>query len=171
MFMKQRSFELKPVIDEHISDSAPNGPSGFNFNKMKNIVLTTAFIAAIFVACSGQLFAQEPAQPASAVTWKATTIDLGKIPQGKPVNVEFEFTNPSMTPLIINSVRPNCGCTVANYPKEPIAPGKSGKIVLTYNAAGMGVFTKSTNVSTNASEGTTVLIIKGEVIKTETAVN
>jgi hypothetical protein len=69
-----------------------------------------------------------------------------------------------MVPLIINSVRPSCGCTVADYPKEPIAPGKSGKINVTYNAASSGSFTKSITVTTNAAEANTALIIKGEVV-------
>ena len=109
--------------------------------------------------------AQDAAKPEAAIAWKATTIDMGKLEQGKPVTVEFEFTNPSMVPLIINAVRPACGCTAADYPKEPIVPGKSGKIKLTYNAASMGPFTKSTTVTTNAAEGNTVLVIKGEVVK------
>lgn len=110
------------------------------------------------------IYAQDAAKAAASMTWKTTTVDLGQIEQGKPVTVEFEFTNPSMVPLIISSVRPNCGCTVADYPKEPVAPGKSGKIVVTYNAAASGAFTKSTTVTSNASEGQTSLLIKGEVI-------
>ncbi len=113
---------------------------------------------------SSTIYAQDAAKPAASMTWKTTTVDLGQIEQGKPVTVEFEFTNPSMVPLIISSVRPNCGCTVADYPKEPVAPGKSGKIVVTFNAAGSGAFTKSTTVTSNASEGQTSLILKGELV-------
>ncbi len=113
---------------------------------------------------SGPLHAQDAAKPAAGIAWKSTTMDLGKIDQGKPVSVEFEFNNPSMVPLIISSVRPTCGCTIADYPKEPIQPGKSGKIAVTYNAAASGFFQKSIVVMTNATEGNTSLIIKGEVI-------
>ena len=124
-------------------------------------------LASLFILMIGFAFSvhgQDAAKPVSGMTWKTTTIDLGKIEQGKPVTVEFEFTNPSMVPLIISSARPSCGCTVADYPKEPIAPGKSGKIVVTYNAASGGAFTKSTTISSNAAEGNFSLIIKGEVI-------
>ncbi len=69
-----------------------------------------------------------------------------------------------MVPLIISSVRPTCGCTIADYPKEPILPGKSGKIAVTYNAAAGGAFTKAIVVTSNATEGNTSLIIKGEVV-------
>jgi|WetSurSiteA1Bulk_404760.scaffolds.fasta_scaffold00458_6 hypothetical protein len=133
-----------------------------------------SFLIFLFVMLAGfavSVNAQDATKPVSAMTWKTTTVDLGKIEQGKPVTVEFEFTNPSMVPLIITAVRPNCGCTVADYPKEPIAPGASGKIAVTYNAAASGAFTKSTTVSSNSAEGNTALIIKGEVITKELTTN
>jgi len=128
-------------------------------------IFSSLFIVVIMLGMGISSYAQDAAKPVSGVAWKTTTIDLGKIEQGKPVTVEFELTNPSMVPLIINSVRPQCGCTAADYPKEPVAPGKSGKIALTYNAASSGAFTKSTIVNTNSAEGNTTLIIKGEVVK------
>jgi hypothetical protein len=122
------------------------------------------FITLVVIAFSTIVNAQDATKPVATVTWKSTTIDLGKIEQGKPVTVEFEFTNPSMIPLIINSVKPTCGCTIADYPKEPIQPGKSGKITATYNAAASGPFNKTVVVSSNAADGNTALVIKGEVV-------
>jgi hypothetical protein len=84
--------------------------------------------------------------------------------KNKPVTAVFEFNNPSMVPLIINKVEPQCGCTVANYPKEPIKPGKSAKISVSYNAKNIGYFKKSVIVSSNAEDAVTNLIIKGEVV-------
>ena len=107
---------------------------------------------------------QDAAKPSSGILWTETTLDFGKIEQGKPLNAEFEFKNPSMVPLIISSVRPTCGCTIADYPKEPVQPGKTGKISVTFNAASSGFFQKSIVVTTNATEGNVSLIIKGEVI-------
>ena len=127
-------------------------------------ILSVLFIALVMMGISTAVQAQDAAKPVSGMTWKSTSVDLGKIEQGKPVTVEFEFTNPSMVPLIINSVRPNCGCTVADYPKEPVAPGKSGKIIVTYNAASSGAFAKSTTVTTNAVENSVSLVIRGEVV-------
>ena len=107
--------------------------------------------------------AQESENVASSIEWALTTYDFGKIQQGQPVTAEFEFTNTSMIPLIINAVQPSCGCTVADYPREPVQPGKSGTIAVTFNAAAKGIFQKSVLVSTNATEGRAALIIKGEV--------
>jgi len=126
-------------------------------------ILLIAFVLQL-CCISGLLHAQDAAKPAASIAWKSTTMDFGKIDQGKPVSAEFEFNNPSMVPLIISSVRPTCGCTIADYPKEPIQPGKTGKIAVTYNAAASGFFQKSIVVTTNATEGNTSLVIKGEVI-------
>jgi hypothetical protein len=100
----------------------------------------------------------------ASIQWEKTTYDFGKIVKNSPAVVEFEFKNKSMIPLVINSVRPTCGCTVADYPREPVKPGKSAKITVRYNTRSVGHFTKSIIVSTNASEGETRLIIKGEVV-------
>jgi hypothetical protein len=126
-------------------------------------VLLVAIALQIF-ALAGKLHAQDAAKPSAGISWTSTTLDFGKIEQGKPVSAEFEFKNPSMVPLIISSVRPTCGCTIADYPKEPVQPGKSGKISVTFNAAASGFFQKSIGVTTNATEGNTALIIKGEVM-------
>jgi hypothetical protein len=125
-----------------------------------------AVIVLLFISLSVPftLRAQDAAKPVSGIKWATTTIDFGKIEQGKPVSAEFGFSNPTMVPLIINAVRPTCGCTIADYPKEPIEPGKSSKIAVTYNAASKGFFSKSIVVTSNATEGNTSLIIKGEVI-------
>jgi len=118
----------------------------------------------LVVGFSGSAMAQDAAKSVASISWTSTTIDFGKIEQGKPVVAEFTFSNPSMVPLLISSVKPSCGCTVADYPKEPIQPGKSGKISVTYNAAASGFFQKSIIVTTNATEGNASLVIKGEVV-------
>lgn len=131
---------------------------------MKTIKNLSSWLVILVITGFMSVQAQDAAKPVSGISWKTNTIDLGKIEQSKPVTVEFEFTNPSMVPLIIMSVRPSCGCTAADYPKESVAPGKSAIIKITYNAASSGAFTKSISVTTNATEANSTLIIKGEVI-------
>lgn len=97
------------------------------------------------------------------VKWKAVSVDLGEITQGKPVNIEFEFTNTSDEPVIVTNAQASCGCTVADYPKEPILPGKSAKITATYNAAAKGVFTKNVTVYIQ-NEDPKVLSFNGTVL-------
>ncbi|MCY7293054.1 MAG: DUF1573 domain-containing protein [Ferruginibacter sp.] len=99
----------------------------------------------------------------SSVKWKAESIDLGEIPQGKPVTIEYEFTNTSNAAVIVTNAQASCGCTVADYPKTPIAAGKTAKITATFNAAAKGVFTKNITV-TIEGEDAKVLNFKGTVI-------
>lgn len=97
------------------------------------------------------------------VKWKTESVNLGEITQGKPVTIEFEFTNSSDAPVIVTNAQASCGCTVADYPKEPILPGKSAKITATYNAAAKGVFTKNVTVYIQ-NEDPKVLYFNGTVI-------
>jgi outer membrane lipoprotein SlyB len=99
----------------------------------------------------------------SSVKWKTDAVDLGEIPQSKPVTIEFEFTNTSDAEIIVANAQASCGCTVADYPKTPIAAGKSAIIKATYNAAAKGVFNKNVTV-TIQNEEPKVLSFKGTVI-------
>ena len=90
--------------------------------------------------------------------------DFGKIPQGKPVTTEFVFTNIGQEPLILTSVQPTCGCTVADFTKTPVKKGDKGVIKITYNAAAVAPFTKGIVVTSNAKTPQKTLIIKGEVV-------
>jgi hypothetical protein len=78
----------------------------------------------------------------------------------------FEFKNSGNAPLIITNVQSTCGCTVPAFPKEPILPGKTGKIDVKYNMA-PGPIRKTITVESNASNyenGKIPLKIKGDVI-------
>jgi hypothetical protein len=64
--------------------------------------------------------------PNATIEWKKTSYDFGSIPFNKPVKVEFSFKNPGMVPIIIRNVESSCGCTVADFPKQPIISGAEG---------------------------------------------
>ncbi|HEY0652513.1 MAG TPA: DUF1573 domain-containing protein [Chryseosolibacter sp.] len=137
---------------------------------MKKIALT--LFSLLLVA---SVFAQEKdvkVKPSKALvdqpvfTWASTTHDFGKIKQGVPVTHEFTFTNTGDVPLIISTVQASCGCTIANYTKDPVAPKGTGFIKATFNAASIGVFTKTLTVNANTAEGVVYLTIKGEVVTT-----
>ena len=80
----------------------------------------------------------------------------------------FEFTNNGASPLILNNVRASCGCTTPQWTKDPVAPGRDGLIKVSYNPRNRpGPFNKTVTVSSNASNPTVILRIKGNVEKRE----
>jgi hypothetical protein len=101
----------------------------------------------------------------AAFAWTVTTFDFGKIKVSKPVTHKFTFTNTGDSPLIVTSVQASCGCTVTEYSKDPIPQGAEGFVKATYNAAKVGVFTKTVTVNANTEDGIVQLTIKGEVIE------
>jgi len=92
-----------------------------------------------------------------------TVFDFQTLVQNSPGTASFILTNEGNEPLIISKATASCGCTNLSYEKEPIMPGKSTVISATYNAAALGVFTKTITVITNASEQPVILQIKGKV--------
>lgn len=74
----------------------------------------------------------------SLVKFKKETIDFGTTKQNNPVSVDYVFTNISDHPVLIQNAQASCGCTTPSWTKEPVLPGKEGKVTATYNASGMG---------------------------------
>ena len=101
----------------------------------------------------------------SKIVWENEVVEVGQIPQGTPKIIEFEFKNSSDKSVIITNVKPACGCTTADYSKEPISPGKSGFVKAKYNATALGSFTKTVTVTTNLDETPKVLTFKGTVVE------
>nr|WP_315134384.1 DUF1573 domain-containing protein [uncultured Flavobacterium sp.] len=127
---------------------------------MKKIITLIAFV---FISTIS--FAQNG--PKIEFSAKDNTIDYGKISKGSDSGIRvFEFTNTGNSPLIITDVLSTCGCTVPTKPKDPIMPGKKGKIEIKYNMA-PGPIRKTITVESNAVNvdgGRVALKIKGEVI-------
>ena len=99
------------------------------------------------------------------MTFAAKTHDFGTIKEANgPVTYSFEFTNTGDEPLVIVDVKASCGCTRPEYPKEPIMPGKKGKIKVTFNPTGRpGEFNKEIKIRTNTNKRP-ILKITGTVI-------
>jgi Protein of unknown function (DUF1573) len=72
----------------------------------------------------------------TTIQWIDSVKNMGRINEGQKLQVSFRFKNTGNKPLIIQSVRPGCGCTVADYPKEPIAPGNEGEITGSFDSNG-----------------------------------
>lgn len=92
--------------------------------------------------------------------------DFGNVPEnGGLVSHTFTFTNTGNDNLIIIDATATCGCTRPEYPKNPIAPGKQGKVKVTYNPAGRpGAIDRTVTVRTNGSPKKVRLKINGNVV-------
>lgn len=95
-----------------------------------------------------------------------TTFNFGDVVEGEVVDVTFEVKNTGELPLNIVEVKPACGCTVAEYTKEPILPGEIGMIKSQVNTTGFaGEISKSVTMMANTNPTRTVFLIKGNVLK------
>lgn len=115
---------------------------------------------------AAMLFSMTAMAQTPVITFDKTTHDFGKINEADGrVTTVFQFKNEGMAPLVLSNVRASCGCTTPKWTREPIEPGATGEITVTYNPNGRpGRFQKTVTVTSNATEATTKLYIKGEVI-------
>ena len=120
---------------------------------------------ALFVAMLGIGISYASAQTAD-IKFDKTTHDFGTFSENNPVvSCVFTFTNIGDAPLVIHQAVASCGCTVPDYTKEPILPGKTGTIKVTYNGTGKypGHFKKSITLRTNAKTEMLRLYIEGNM--------
>ena len=100
------------------------------------------------------------------IKFEKTTIDFGTFSMDNPIQkCVFKFTNVGNAKLVITQVHASCGCTVAEYPKDFIAPGASGEIKVTYDGSNKmpARFKKSIQIFTNSKEEMTRLFISGDM--------
>lgn len=94
-----------------------------------------------------------------------TSFDFGTLRTGASVTHEFRFKNAGKGELLISQARGSCGCTLPEYPKDPIASGGEGVIKVTFNSTGIsGQVAKTITILANTIPNTKVLTISGEVI-------
>src|SRR6187402_3352314 len=119
------------------------------------------FIAAAFIVTAG---AMAQTKPDDVAKFNTNKYDFGKVKQNVPAIYTFEITNTSDKPLVIENAHATCGCTVPEWQKEPIAPGKTTKIKVQYNAANLNHFDKQVFVKFAGVDEEKVLAITGEVL-------
>ncbi|MDI9865207.1 DUF1573 domain-containing protein [Flectobacillus sp. DC10W] len=110
------------------------------------------------------LFTATLANAQGVIKFKTEIHDFGKIEEGTQATYTFEFTNTGTAPVVISNAQPSCGCTTPDWTKEPILPGKTGKVTASFNSTGRpGAFNKTVTVISNSETPTIALTIKGEV--------
>lgn len=136
---------------------------------MKKVVLS--FLMMLFVVAA---YAQEKAQIASVngpqITFQESEYKFGDLEQGEKAEHVFTFKNTGTAPLVLSDVRTTCGCTASEWPKEPVAPGKSGQIKVTFNSAGkMGAQNKVVTIVSNAVNAQEQVKMIGNVVAKKAA--
>ena len=121
---------------------------------------------------SNPITADEAIKPedAAKIEFEEEVFDFGEIMEGDVVEHVFKFSNTGKNPLIINHAQGSCGCTVPEWPREPIAPGGSGEIKIKFNSKGkQGEQNKTVTISANTIPNkTTIRIVGGVEVNPET---
>ena len=144
---------------------------------MKNIIIIFAVAGIMATACTntskktGAVILKDSAGNiivdslnAPVIKFEQNSYYFGQINSGEKASHDFEFTNTGKSPLIITSATATCGCTVPDYPKEPIAPGEDGKISVVFNSEGKeGMQNKVITITANTVPATTEVHLLGDV--------
>ncbi len=134
-------------------------------NKVVKLLIVLTFTVGCF-ATSMARKTKDSQNGKAMIEFSETWHNFGNINEkGGPVSHEFEFFNTGNGNLVIMDASAECGCTRPEYPKNPIAPGKKGKLKVTFNPLGrMGSFDKVVTVRTNGQPKKVRLKIKGTVV-------
>lgn len=119
---------------------------------MKYVLALAVLISLSFAATAQDAELVAPAPPGPFIKFSEMSHDFGDIEQGEKVAYTFEFTNTGDAPVVITNVLTTCGCTASSWPREPIAPGESSKIDVSFNSTGkIGHQNKVITIMSNAT--------------------
>lgn len=99
------------------------------------------------------------------------TMRVGELMWQNPKTVTFKFTNKGNKPLVVSEVHPSCGCVDVQFPRKPIASGKTGEITAIYDARTLGTFHRELAVYSNAQDEPVYLSFEGRVVSSPTTVD
>ena len=133
--------------------------------KQTLVILAMVLMASFRLAAQATPTEATPATPTSGAILKleSETVDYGTIDQGSEPLRLAKFTNAGTEPLIISGAKGSCGCTVPNWPKDPIMPGESSQIEIRYDTKRVGGINKTVTVSSNDPAGPHVIKVVGTI--------
>lgn len=131
---------------------------------MKKVI----YLLGIMLLMAGVAKAQDGkvVQNGPEIEFEKVVHDYGDVPYNGNGECEFRFTNTGTEPLLIQKPKSSCGCTIPSWPNEPILPGESDVIKVTYRTNRAGNINKTVTVTSNATKNSTVVLrIKGRVLE------
>ncbi len=137
---------------------------------MKKVLVSLGVLMMMsFATLAQNAAAQAVVNPnAPVITFEKITHDYGTVTKGGDGTCEFKFKNTGVEPLILSNVQSSCGCTVPEWPREPILKGKSASVKVKYDTNRVGPINKTITVMSNAKEATIQLKIIGTVVEAST---
>ena len=135
------------------------------FPDMKQILGILAIVLMASFQMAAQTTPETLPNPTSKaiLTLESDLVDYGTIDQGSEPLRLAKFKNTGTEPLIISGAKGSCGCTVPNWPKEPIMPGESSQIEIRYDTKRVGAINKTVTVSSNDPAGKHVIRVIGTI--------
>ena len=129
---------------------------------MKKVI----YLLGIMLLMAGVAKAQDSKTPLGPkIEFEKLVHDYGDVPYNGNGECEFRFTNTGTEPLLVQKPKSSCGCTIPSWPNEPILPGESDVIKVTYRTNRAGNINKTVTVTSNATKNSTVVLrIKGRVL-------
>ncbi len=137
---------------------------------MKTIQSLVGLLTAMLCLFTINLSAQDgpPVGPTTTIEFEKTTYDFGDVEEGVRVTQVYTFTNTGDEPLIFSNARGSCGCTVPQWPREPIAPGETASITVEFNTKNKkGKRNQKVTLTGNTNPPQTFIYLTGNVILEE----
>ena len=142
------------VVKEETTATAPDSVSSEAQAPTKDATLVTADDRA----------SEAQSKPLTTVALSESSFEFGKIKKGDHKEHTYEITNTGKNPLIISQVKPGCGCTVPDYTKDPIMPGKKGKITLKFDSSNFdGLVNKQAEIYANVEKAPMVITFTADI--------
>ena len=142
------------VVKEETTATAPDSVSSEAQAPTQDATLVTADDRA----------SEAQSKPLTTVALSESSFEFGKIKKGDHKEHTYEITNTGKNPLIISQVKPGCGCTVPDYTKDPIMPGKKGKITLKFDSSNFdGLVNKQAEIYSNVEKAPMVITFTADI--------
>ena len=138
---------------------------GLHFVLLMATLLCFTTIATAQTIVVDDISISEFVETKAGILFDEELFDFGEIAKGEVVTHVFTFKNNGVEPLVIINVKGSCGCTVPQWPREPIAPGETASLTVKFNSKGKdGMQTKRITITANTDPQISFLTIRGDVI-------
>jgi hypothetical protein len=127
-------------------------------------VLALMVLGALLAGCGDDSPESQARKKGQEIWFEEVLHEYGDIPEKSDGTCMFTFKNLGKEAIVVNRVRSTCGCTVPEWPHEPVEPGETGEIKVVYNTVIKGPFYKSIYVYSSAANSPVKLQIKGKVL-------